>query len=120
MTRIDVHAHYYPTALYDLLERVSGQARRRMGGVVRGFAHHVTIDGQLELMDGAGIDCMVMSLGNTPPYYPSEEVAVAAARGANDIYVDLHTQHPHRFQAFIGLPLPHVDAALAELDARQA
>ena len=71
--RIDVHAHYYPTALYDLLERVSGQTRRRLGGMVRGFAHHVSIDGQLELMDGAGIDCMVMSLGNTPPYYPSED-----------------------------------------------
>lgn len=114
--RIDVHAHYYPAALYDLLEKVTGQARRRMGGTVRGFAHHVPIEGQLELMDGAGIDCMVVSLGNTPPYYPSVEVATEAARGANDLYVDLHTRYPRRFAAFTGLPLPHVDAALAELD----
>lgn len=116
MTRIDVHAHYYPTALYDLLDRVTGQPRRRMRGVVPGFAHHVSLDGQLELMDGAGIDCMVMSLGNTPPYYPDDDTAIAAARGANDLYVGLHTQHPRRFRAFIGLPLPHVDAALAELE----
>jgi 6-methylsalicylate decarboxylase len=116
MTRIDVHAHYYPSALYDLLERVTGQTRRRLGGMVPGFAHHVSLDGQLELMDGAGIDCMVMSLGNTPPYYPREEVAVAAARGGNELYADLHTRHPRRFLAFIGLPLPHIDAALAELD----
>ena len=33
--RIDVHAHYYPSALYDLLERVTGQARRRFGGNAR-------------------------------------------------------------------------------------
>jgi aminocarboxymuconate-semialdehyde decarboxylase len=32
------------------------------------------------------------------------------------VYVDLHTRHPRRFLAFIGLPLPHVDAALAELE----
>jgi aminocarboxymuconate-semialdehyde decarboxylase len=116
VTCIDVHAHYYPTALYDLLERVTGQSRRRMSGMVPGFSHHVSLDGQLELMDGAGIDCMVMSLGNTPPYYPSEDVAVAAAAGGNDLYVQLHTDHPRRFKAFIGLPLPHVDAALAELE----
>jgi 6-methylsalicylate decarboxylase len=116
LTRIDVHAHYYPTALYDLLERVTGQVRRRMTGEVRGFAHHVSLDGQLELMDGAGIDCMVMSLGNTPPYYPDARMAVAAASGANDLYVELHQAHPRRFRAFIGLPLPHVDSALEELD----
>ena len=66
-----------------------------------GFAHHVSIEGQLELMDGAGIDCMVMSLGNTPPYYTSVDVAADAARGANDLYVDLHTRHPRRFAVFI-------------------
>jgi predicted TIM-barrel fold metal-dependent hydrolase len=114
--RIDVHAHYYPPALYDVLDRATGQPQRRMGGTLRGFAHHVPIGGQLELMDAAGIDCMVVSLGNIPPYFADAEVAVAAARGANDIYVDLHARFPHRFRAFIGLPLPHVDAALAELD----
>ena len=114
--RIDVHSHYYPAALYDLLERLTGTQRPRLGGMVRGFAHHVSIDGQLELMDAAGIDRMVVSLGNTPPYYPRAETAVAAARGSNDLYVDLVTRYPRRFHAFIGLPLPHVDAALEELE----
>jgi aminocarboxymuconate-semialdehyde decarboxylase len=67
-------------------------------------------------MDGAGIDRMVMSLGNTPPYYPTAADAVVAARGSNDLYIDLHTRHPRRFHAFIGLPLPHVEAALEELE----
>jgi 6-methylsalicylate decarboxylase len=114
--RIDVHAHYYPPALYDLLERVTGTARERRGGLVRGFALHVPIAEQLELMSAAGIDRMVLSLGNTPPYYPGVDIAVAAARGSNDLYVDLHTHHPRRFNAFISLPLPHVDAALQELE----
>jgi 6-methylsalicylate decarboxylase len=114
--RIDVHAHYYTADLYELFERANGQPLRRMRGLLRGFAHHVPIDGQLELMDAAGIDCMVMSLGHTPPYFPATSAAVDAARGANDLYVDLHTRYPRRFQAFIGLPLPHVRAALTELD----
>ena len=41
--------------------------------------------------------------------------AVALARGCNDLYVDLHARHAQRFNAFIGLPMPHVDASLAEL-----
>ena len=46
---IDVHAHYYPAALYDLLERVNGAAPRRMSGTaLRGFSHHVSIERQLE------------------------------------------------------------------------
>jgi predicted TIM-barrel fold metal-dependent hydrolase len=114
--RIDVHAHYYPAALYELLERVTGRPHRRMGGLVRGFSHHLSIDGQLELMDAAGIDSMVMSLGNTPPYDADRAIAAAMARGANDLYVDLHTRHQRRFAAFIGVPLPHVDAALEELE----
>ena len=114
--RIDVHSHYYPAALYDLLERLTGTQRPRLGGMVRGFAHHVSVDGQLELMEAAGIERMVVSLGNTPPYSPRAETAAAAARGSNDLYVDLVTRYPRRFHAFIGLPLPHVDAALEELE----
>jgi aminocarboxymuconate-semialdehyde decarboxylase len=67
-------------------------------------------------MDGAGIERMVMSLGNTPPYYAEKDAAVQLAMGFNDLYVELHTRYPTRFHAFIGVPLPHVDAALEELD----
>ena len=35
--RIDVHAHYYPAALYELLERLTGQPQRRPGPAVPGF-----------------------------------------------------------------------------------
>jgi len=67
-------------------------------------------------MDGAGIDRMVISLGNTPPYNADLDKAVSLARGFNDLYVDLHTRYPSRFNVFIGVPLPHLDAALEELE----
>jgi len=115
--RIDVHAHYYPAALSELMERVLGTPQRnRSLQVMPGFSLHVPVEGQLELMDGAGIDRMVMSLGNTPPYNEDPNKACELAKGFNDLYVDLHTRHPSRFNAFIGVPLPHVDAALQELD----
>lgn len=114
--RIDVHAHYYPPALYDLLARVAGVQRSRGTQLTRGFSLHIPLDEQLELMTVAGIDCMVLSLGNTPPYFEDRGVAASVALGANDLYVDLHMRHPSRFHAFVGLPLPHVDAALHELD----
>jgi 6-methylsalicylate decarboxylase len=113
--RIDVHAHYYPRALYELRAPFDGVMRDR-SAAMRGFSLHVDVAGQLELMDAAGIDRQVMSLGNTPPYYENPDHAVTVARGSNDIYVDLHTRHPTRFNAFAGVPLPHVDAAIAELD----
>ncbi len=113
--RIDVHSHYYPQVLNEILERV-GDPRRRSVAPVRGFSLHVPLDQQLELMDAARIDRMVVSLGNTAPYYADLATGTDVARRANDIYVDLHTRHPSRFNAFISVPLPHVDAALAELD----
>ena len=112
--RIDVHAHYYPPALTQLIERVAGVSRNRPP--MAGFSLHVSLDEQLELMTAAGIDRMVISLGNTPPYYPDRDVATAIAQGSNDIYVDLHTRYPDRFNAFVGVPLPHPDQAIKELD----
>jgi 6-methylsalicylate decarboxylase len=114
--RIDVHAHYHPAALYDLLDRVTGVQRRRLLGPMPGFATHVSIDGQLELMDGAGIERMVVSHGQMTPYYPSLEMAEAAARGTNEHYAELTSRYPSRFNMFVGLPLPHVEAALQELE----
>src|SRR3954453_9562529 len=105
--RIDVHAHYYPTALHELRQRIAGVQPARGAEQMRGFALNVGIEQQLELMEGAGIDRMVVSLGHTPPYFADRDAAAGVARGGNDVYVDLHTRYPSRFSAFIGVPLPH-------------
>jgi predicted TIM-barrel fold metal-dependent hydrolase len=59
---------------------------------------------------------LFLPLANPPRYFRARAGGPAAARGSNDLYVDLHVQHPSRFRAFISLPLPHVSAALEELD----
>ena len=113
--RVDVHCHYYPGAYIDRLEHL-GRAVRRMTDSVPGFSFALTIDQQIELLDAAGIQAQVLSVGTQPPYFADQEQAVTTARLANDLYADLCGQHRGRFYAFGAVPLPHVDAALTELE----
>jgi aminocarboxymuconate-semialdehyde decarboxylase len=113
--RVDVHCHYYPRAYVDRLEEL-GRAVRRMTTSVPGFSFAISVEQQLELLDAAGIQAQVLSVGNQPPYFADRDQAVSTARLANDLYADLGTRHSGRFFAFGAVPLPHVDAALAELE----
>jgi 6-methylsalicylate decarboxylase len=113
--RVDVHCHYYPRPYVDRLEEL-GRGVRRMTTAVPGFSFDVSVDRQLELLDAAGIDAQVLSVGNQPPYFADREQAVATARLANDLYVELCSRYRGRFHAFAAVPLPHVDAALIELE----
>ena len=113
--RVDVHCHYYPRAYLERLEEL-GRAVRRMTGAVPGFSFEVGVDRQLELLDAAGIDAQVLSVGNQPPYFSDPRQAASTARMANDLYADLCSRYSGRFLAFGAVPLPHVDAALAELE----
>ena len=113
--RVDVHCHYYPRQYIDRLEE-QGRAVRRMTTSVPGFSFALTIDQQIELLDAAAIQAQVLSVGNQPPYFAGQEQAVTTARLANDLYAELCTRRAGRFYAFGAVPLPHVDAALAELE----
>jgi aminocarboxymuconate-semialdehyde decarboxylase len=113
--RLDVHCHYYPREYIDRLEEL-GRTVRRMTTSVPGFAFAVGVDQQIERLDAAGIQAQVLSVCNQPPYFPDRDQAVSTARLANDLYAELCSQRSGRFFAFGAVPLPHVDAALAELE----
>jgi aminocarboxymuconate-semialdehyde decarboxylase len=66
-------------------------------------------------MDRAGVGMQVLSAAPQLPYGLDEAAAVNAARSVNDQYAELVARHPGRFLAFASLPLPHLDAAAAEL-----
>jgi 6-methylsalicylate decarboxylase len=113
----DVHAHYHPRAYDEALERLHGRAPRQAGGP----GHPDTDDEahvaeRLRMMDEAGVGVQVLSpaAGRTP-YGADEQAAVDAARTINDRSADLVARHPDRFQSFVSLPLPHIDASLSEL-----
>jgi predicted TIM-barrel fold metal-dependent hydrolase len=111
--RIDVHAHYFPTEYVDLLDRLGGPTSET---ALRLPSGRMGLDERVDLLTEVGIDMQVLSFGQRQPYLARQEDAVAAARLANDLYADVCRTYPERFRAFAAVPLPHVDAAVAELE----
>ena len=67
------------------------------------------------LMDEAGVERQVLS-PNHPPYLPDEAECVQAVHMLNDGYADLAHRYPQRISSYVMLPLPHIDAALKEME----
>ncbi|HUY19686.1 MAG TPA: amidohydrolase family protein [Candidatus Binataceae bacterium] len=113
--RIDVHAHYYPNTMIKRAERLGADlsAVRRIS---LASEEKADLEARLKMMDEAGVDMQALSVSSTQPYYEKENDAVDAARESNDLYAELVERHPKRFAAFAALPLPHVDAAMKELE----
>jgi predicted TIM-barrel fold metal-dependent hydrolase len=113
--RIDIHAHYFPETYLDLLQRFGSEAtdmaRHRGAG-----GSSDELEARLELMDSAQVQMQVLSVSPQLPYFEDEIHAIEAARAINDLYADLVRRYPTRFAAFAAAPLPHIDAALAEIE----
>jgi 6-methylsalicylate decarboxylase len=117
---VDVHAHYFPKAYNDVLLRIGGRslpeaARPRTARPMR-HDDPSGIPARLQPMDDAGVQMQVLSPAASPPYADREADAVEAARLINDSYARLASEHPGRLAAFVSLPLPHIDAALREME----
>lgn len=109
---IDVHSHVFPP---EYMERVADQGGP-MPRLSAAPLHRLSLTERVEMMDSIGVDVQVLSVGVLQPYYEDVRVAVDLAKQANECYVNLCRQHEGRFATFAVLPLPHVDAALTELD----
>jgi 6-methylsalicylate decarboxylase len=113
--RIDVHAHYYPHRYVDALTRCEFPGvdvlRRLQSGDAQG-----DLDERLGIMDSAGVGMQVLSAGAHGPYFGKATDAIDAAKIANDTYAELARRYPKRFAVFAATPLPHVDAALREME----
>ncbi|MBV8774861.1 MAG: amidohydrolase, partial [Deltaproteobacteria bacterium] len=105
---IDVHAHQFP----DRYTALMAQHGRRLLGVLTG----PVLEQRIQQMDEAQVDMQVLSPSNLMPYLENEADARNAARILNDDYAELSHRLPHRFKAYVSLPLPHVDASLREME----
>ena len=113
---VDVHAHHSPKRYTDAMQRLAGAGRSRGWADLPHTDSPADIARRVELMDEAGVHVQVLSHGIMAPYVRSEEGSVEAATACNDGYAELVQRHPQRFAALAALPLPHVDAALRELE----
>ena len=109
--RIDVHAHYYPEKYIAYVSRLRGETNYR----IRAPGAAVTLEQRVDLLNQSGIRVQILSVGAQQPYSTNAQEAISAARLGNDLYAEVCAQHGGHFAAIAALPLPHVDAALAEM-----
>ena len=125
---IDVHSHHYPDSYLD--------ACRRPGS---GLEHYVRDDGRLvmlqdgavaaavpqplpsmghrvAMMDEVDIDVQVMSVSAPNVFRLPRDLRVPLTRDLNDEFGGLVETGGARLRFFASLPLPDIDASLAELD----
>jgi 6-methylsalicylate decarboxylase len=111
---IDVHCHYYPERYTALMTRLSGPNQPR-------FRYPTTdepaqVEARLRLMEEAGVQRQVLCPSSNYPYFRDQADAVEAARVCNDAFAELVARYSDKFAAYVSLPLPHVDAALREME----
>ncbi len=117
---IDVHAHVQVGKYLALLARVGVRrpglqpfAPARTGPSPAGDDEAATTL-RVALMEEAGVGAQVLS-PTLAPYLDDDEIAVAAARLVNDAHARLMARHPGRLASYVSLPLPHIEASLAEM-----
>lgn len=113
--RIDVHAHVWSQEYLDLLQRF-GKTNTDTQRTIGAGTTQAELQARFALMDAAGVDLQIISAPPQSPFFEDQADALASARLVNDQYRELVRRWPHRFRAFASLPLPHIDAALKELD----
>ena len=102
--RIDTHVHLVPDGYRALVEQRSPLP-------LPPWSRDMTE----EFMDRYDIDAAVISLGPPGVWFGDAALAAELARIANEATAELVRAAPRRFAGLAVLPLPDVDAALAEL-----
>jgi 6-methylsalicylate decarboxylase len=103
--RIDTHVHLVPDGYRALVEQRSPLP-------LPPWSRAMTE----EFMDRYDIDAAVISLGPPGVWFGDATLAAELARIANEATAELVRAAPRRFAGLAVLPLPDVDAALAELN----
>lgn len=106
---IDVHAHF-TTPEYVAAAEAAGYDRP---DGMRGYPSW-SVDEHLRLLDDNGIDQAVLSMSSPGVHFGDDAAAAALARQVNLVAAAAVTDHPDRFAFFASLPLPDVEASVAE------
>ncbi len=113
MPLVDVHAHFLPPVYREALATRGIDRPDGMPAVPDWAA-----ETHLGVMDQFGIDTAVLSISSPGVHLDSASIddTVQLATAVNDAAAATVGDHPGRFGAFASLPLPSVDAALAEAE----
>jgi 6-methylsalicylate decarboxylase len=109
---VDLHHHVIPPVLAETIARHTPIGTGGTSGLTM---PPWSSDSALGFLDDAQISLAVASTG-FGVHYGDDAEAVKVARECNDLIAGLVRDHPDRFGGFAVLPLPLVDASIAELD----
>ena len=107
---IDVHAHFTTPEYIDAASRSGFEFPDGMKGYPTW-----SVDDHLALMDANGIATSVLSMSSPGVHFGDNAQAAEIARLVNDTAAAARADHPGRFEFFAALPLPDVQASVAEL-----
>jgi predicted TIM-barrel fold metal-dependent hydrolase len=125
---IDVHAHHYPESYlqacqrrdsgFDSYVRDDGRLVVKQDGAVALAAPQPmpTTEERLRAMDEAGVDIQLLSVSAPNVYRFPAMWRPGLTRELNDELIDMSVSSELRLRTLISLPLPDMDASLAELD----
>lgn len=107
-TIVDVHSHIIPRSYTEMLARHDALLEE-------GFPlPKWEVEQQLRWMDEAGIATSVLTLAAPQPYFGNVQESRTVVRQTNEEAARIKKAHPGRFLWCATLPLPDVDAAIAE------
>ena len=104
--RIDVHHHFAPPAW---IADVKGRPLLQPANT------RWTAEQSIDDMDRGGVAAAVVSITNPGLWFGEAAQTRRLARACNEYGARLVSDHPTRFGLFAAIPLPDVDAALAEI-----
>jgi predicted TIM-barrel fold metal-dependent hydrolase len=108
--KLDVHAHFLPEPYRELLER-AGHTRPDGMPALPTWSP----EAHLALMDQLGISTSLLSVSTPGVHFAGHASAADVAGEVNDIGRRTVVDHPGRFGLLASLPLPDVDATIAEI-----
>ncbi|MET1000838.1 MAG: amidohydrolase family protein [Acidimicrobiia bacterium] len=108
--KIDVHAHYVSDGYRAALQRAGHDQPDGMPWIPEWSA-----EDHVEVMDRLGIAMSLLSVSSPGVHFGDDTTAVELAREVNEAGRRAVVDHPGRFGLLASLPLPDVDAAMAEV-----
>ena len=124
---IDIHAHYFPQAYFDLFNTAgfNSEFRRSEAGFffttpTQSYGplptKFIDLKQRLADMDTQGVTMHALSLTGPMTYWVDGKLSLALARTWNDAAVTAHQTYPDRFVVLATLPMLDPDRAIEELN----
>ena len=108
--RIDVHHHILPPNYVEIV------GDDRIGPLIlAGKTPEWTPEMSIEAMDRNGIQTALTSISAPGLWFGETQETIDLCRHCNEYAAEITKDHPTRFGVFASLPLPDVDASLAEI-----